>query len=185
MSTEDIEKVDPEEIFDEIREAALVHAAATNKFTTEFSFYGKSLDEWSNELAVPVPDKIDPDLMRQLYVKLANNIQVATHFYTVASTVSSSMTSGSRIKKADLVAAIVDQYEKGNATRPAATVIERMADSYMSDTQTMKIVAKIVKDFWRQKLDSLIEVRRCLEQIGISIHTEMKYVTPDAMPGYE
>jgi len=39
-----------------------------------------------------------------------------------------------------------------------------------------KIAAKIVKEFFRHRLDALIEVRKCLEQIGISLHVELKYI---------
>jgi len=168
--------VQPEQIMKEVLDAAAAHAAATQMFTQKFMFYGKPLSEWSDELAVPIAKGIQPEGMRDLYVKLANNIQVASHFHSVASTINSTLVGGGQIKHSDLVKAIVDSYLSKNATRPAASIIDEMAKSYMRDTTSTRVASKIVKDFWKQKLDALVEVRKCLEQVGISIHSEMKYL---------
>ena len=59
--------------------------------------------------------------------------------------------------------------------RPAAVVIERMAESYMSSTVSARVAAKIVKSFWKERWNTLLEVRKILEQIGMSLHVEMKW----------
>lgn len=169
--------VTPEQIMNEILAAAKTHAAATESFANRFMFYGKPLMEWSDELAVAIPDKPTPPELRSLYVKLANNIQIAGHFYSISSTINSTLVGGGQIKQADLITAIVAQYANTKGTkRPAAAVIEKMADSYMKSTTSTRVAAKLVKEFWRHRLDALTEVRKCLEQIGISMHTEMKYL---------
>lgn len=173
--------VTPESVMEEVLQAAETHAAATEQFAKKFVFYGKPLQQWSDELAVPVPNEVTPDTMRSLYVKLANNIQIASHFYSIASTINSTLVGGGQIKHADLVKALVDQFENRKAKRPAATVIEQMANSYMKSTTSTRVAAKLVKDFWRNRLDSLTEVRKCLEQIGISMHTEMKYLHEETL----
>ena len=66
-------------------------------------------------------------------------------------------------------------YGKRGAKRPAAVVIERMAESYMSSTVSARVAAKIVKSFWKERWNTLLEVRKILEQIGMSLHVEMKW----------
>lgn len=174
----EVSPVTPEHIIEELLEAAATHAAATEAFANKFMFYGKPLQQWSDELAVEVDKDKDltPENMRHLYVKLANNIQIASHFYSIASTINSTLVGGGQIKQADLVTAIVNQYAKTKARRPSGSVIEKMAESYMKSTTSTRVAAKLVKEFWRHRLDALTEVRKCLEQIGISMHTEMKYL---------
>jgi hypothetical protein len=177
-NTQPASPVTPEQIMDEILVAAKAHAAATESFASKFMFYGKPLLEWSDELAVAVPDKPTPEALRSLYVKLANNIQIAGHFYSISSTITSTLVGGGQIKHADLVTAIVGQYT-GNQKRPAAAVIEKMAESYMKSTTSTRVAAKLVKEFWRHRLDALTEVRKCLEQINMSLATELKYLSED------
>lgn len=174
---QEIIPVTPESILDDIIEGAEVHAAATQDFINKMQFYGKSLKQWAQEMQIVVKDDLKPDEMRQLYVKLANNLQIAAYFYSVASSINSAVVGGGAMKKSDLVKMIVANYEARNARRPAATVIEHMADSYMSGTVNTRVAAKIVKDFWRERRDALTEVRKIIEQIGISMHVEMKHLS--------
>jgi hypothetical protein len=175
-NTTEMKTVTPGQIMDDVLMAAEAHAAATESYVKKFVFYNKPLSQWSDELAVVVPSNPTPEQMRGLYVKLANNIQVASHFHSVASTINSTLVGGGQIKQSDLVKAIVDSYAKAKATRPAATIIEEMAKSYMRDTTSTRVAAKVVKDFWKNKVDTLTEVRKCMEQIGISLTAEMKYM---------
>ena len=181
------EQITSEDILQEIIDSATAHAAASDAFIENFMFFGKSLKDWSDQLAVPVPVantpledggiyKISPADLQELFGKLANNIQVASHFHTVANSISSALNSGGSVKKSDLVAAVVKRYEQSNAKRPAAKVIERMADSYLSNTVSPKVAAKIVKDFFKEKYDVLVEVRKCLEAISYSVNVEVKYL---------
>jgi hypothetical protein len=173
---QEINPVTPESILDEIVEGAAAHAVATQEFINQMQFYDKSLKEWAREMQIVVKDDLSPQEMRQLYVKLANNLQIASYFYSVASSINSAVVGGGGMKKADLVKMIVANYDVRNARRPAATVIEHMANSYMSGTVNTRVAARIVKDFWRERRDTLTEVRKIIEQIGISMHVEMKHL---------
>ena len=171
--------ITPEQVMNEIIQDAQAHAAATESFANRFMFYGKPLQQWSDELAVEVPHNATPEKMRGLYTKLANNMQVASHFHSVASTINSSLIGGGQMKTADLVAAIVNQYAKNKAKRPSGAVIERMAESYMKSTTSTRVAAKLVKDFWKQRVDTLIEVRKNLEQISIHMHVELRHLAKE------
>lgn len=164
-----------EEIIDEVISGAQAHSAATEMFMDNFNFYGKSLSQWLNEVAIDLPKEVHPDDLRNLYLDVARKIQRASNFYSIASSIHGGLVDGGQMRKADLVRKLVNNYSETGTKRPAAKIIERMADSYMNNTVHTKIAAKIVKDFWRERRDALIEMRKCLEQISISLHTEMKY----------
>ena len=168
--------VSPETIVDVVKEGAEIYSEITGAFVKDFVFYDKTLYEWATELMIEIPKKnLDEVRFRALLVDLANNIQVASNYHSVASSMAEAISGGNSIKKSDVVNAIVLNFAKRGAKRPAASVIERMAESYMSSTVSARVAAKIVKSFWRQRLDTLLEVRKILEQIGMSVHMEMKW----------
>lgn len=173
----DIEVPTTDDLIESVIEGCTAHSAITHHFTHNMEFFGKTLGQWSDELAVPIDSKqVDPTGLRQLLVMVANNIQIASHFHSVASSINSSLIGSGNLKRADLVSSIVELYAKRDGRRPAATTIERMADSYMRNTVSSRIAAKVVKDFWRQRLDTLIEVRKILEQISMTNSVELKYL---------
>lgn len=146
------------------------------EFAKQLEFFGKTLDEWSAQLSIFIPKDPPPPVLRALFVDLANKIQIASHHCSIASAINTAIENSSRMKKSDLVTTIATSYEKRNAKRPAGTVIERMADSYMRSAESTKAAARIVKDFWRLRMESLVEVRKILEQISILQSVEIKYM---------
>jgi len=72
---------------------------------------------------------------------------------------------------------LVTNYAAKGAKRPAASVIERMADSYLTNTVSAGMAAKIVKNFWKQRVDTLQDLRKIFEQIGLSLSVEMKFTS--------
>lgn len=167
--------VDTEAIIAEVIAGAEAHSAATRLFMSQFIFFDKSLDDWMNELAVVIPEQATPQILQTLYLDIARKHQRASNYYTIASSIHGGLTSGGEIKKNDLVSALVAGYTATNRKRPAADILQRMADSYMNSTANTKIAARIVKDFWRERRDTLVEIRKCLEQVSIGMATEMKY----------
>jgi hypothetical protein len=174
-----IYEVSAETIIDVVKEGSEIYSEITASFVQEFVFYDKTLYEWATELMIQIPKASDLDEVgfRALLINLANNIQIASNYHSVASSMADAITGGNSIKKSDVVNAIVMNFGKRGAKRPAAVVIERMAESYMSSTVSARVAAKIVKSFWKQRLDTLLEVRKILELIGMSLHVEMKWMS--------
>ena len=46
-----------------------------------------------------------------------------------------------------------------------------------ADLPAAEKAAKIVKNFWKQRLDTLLDLRKVFEQIGMSISVEMKFTS--------
>ena len=110
-------------------------------------------------------------------VCLAKNIQITSNYYSIASTMVDAIGGGNSMKRSDVINALVANYANRGAKRPAASVIEKMADSYLSSTVSAEKAAKIVKSFWKQRLDTLLDLRKVFEQIGMSISVEMKFTS--------
>ena len=171
-----LEAIDINDLMQEIVDGAQAHSAATETFVDNFVFYDRSLSQWLDEMAMrQPPENPGPHDMQVLYVDLAMKIQRASNYYTIANAIYGSLSNGSNIKKSDLVSALVQKFAESNAKRPAATIIEKMADSYMNGTVHTRIAAKIVKDFWKERRDTLIEMRKCFEQASISIAIDLKH----------
>ena len=167
----------PEEILDSLKQGAELYTAVTDAFVTEFIFYEKTLYEWVDFLSIKIPKTRDLDInsFRGLLVDLGTNIQIASNYYSVASTMVDAIGGGNNMKRSDIINMLVANYASRGAKRPAATVIERMADSYLTSTVSAEKAAKIVKSFWKQRLDTLLDLRKVFEQIGMSISVEMKF----------
>jgi len=172
-----LQKISSESILEVIQEGAQIYTEISSSFIQSFIFYEKTLYNWASELMIEIPDArdLDPMKFREVLIKLARNTQVANNYYSVSCSIGDAIAGGNSIRKSDVVNAIVNNYAKKGAKRPAATVIEQMADSYMSSTLSARVASKLVKNFWKQRIDMLLEVRKIMEQVGISLHVEMKW----------
>lgn len=168
-----------EDISNAIIEGAEIYSEITGSFMKEFVFYDKTLYQWATDLMIRIPNKnnLDANSFRGCLIELATNIQIASNYHSVAASMADGIAGGNSIKKSDVVSAIVDNFAKRGARRPAAAVIERMADSYMSSTVSANVAAKIVKNFWKQRLDTLTDIRKVMEQIGMSLNVETKWTS--------
>lgn len=174
-----INEITDNDILDSLKDGAELYTSITESFVTEFVFYEKTLYEWAKELNIEIPKTKHLDIVgfRGLLVQLANNIQVASNYYSVACSMFDAIGGGNNMRKSDIVNLIVSNYASKGAKRPAATVIERMADSYLASTVSAEKAAKIVKNFWKQRLDTLLDLRKVFEQIGLSLSVEMKFTS--------
>lgn len=169
--------IDAESILEVIDEGAAVYSEISLAFIQNFKFYDKTLYQWATDLMVPIPNAKDLDSVefRKILLQLARNVQIANNYYSTSCSIDDAIQGGNSVKKSDVVNAIVNNYAMKGAKRPAANLIEQMAESYMSSTLSAKTAAKLVKNFWKQRLEMLLEVRKILEQVGMSLHVEMKW----------
>lgn len=173
---ENITTVSSDTLITDITENSETHTFLTKNFLDNFVFYGKPLNQWGYDLQVQVPDNPSPTELRELFSAVANKTQIAGHYLSMASIINNSLVGGTKDKKAEIIKQIVEHYADIDGKRPAASIIENMANSYL-DTGSTIIASRIVKEFFKQKLDCLIEVRKSLEQINLSITSELKYMT--------
>ncbi|MAH45921.1 hypothetical protein CMI37_08820 [Candidatus Pacearchaeota archaeon] len=178
-ATLNIPKTSAEDIIDSLKEGAELYTQITEAFVKEFVFYEKTLYEWATDLMIELPNNNDLTIrdFRVLLLELSANLQVASNYHSVACSMAETIGGGNSIKKNDIVRLIVSNYAEKGAKRPAASVIEKMADSYLINTVSAERAAKIVKIFWRQRLDTLLDLRKVFEQIGLSLSVEMKFTS--------
>jgi hypothetical protein len=175
-NSEEQKVITSSDIMDSIIEGSQLYTEATENFIKEFVFYDKTLYDWASDLMVDIPmsKDLDPEKYRDILLTLAQNIQIASNYFSVASSMVDAISGGSDVKKSSLINEIVNNYARKGAKRPAATVIDQMADSYLNNGVSASIAAKIVINFWKQRLDTLLDIRKVFEQIGMSLHVELK-----------
>lgn len=139
-------------------------------------FYEKTLADWIDHLAIEVPRDANLEDIRSLYVKVARQMQQVSYFLSLCSTYNTTLSAQSDMSRAKFITNLVNSYSDKNARRPAAAVLEQMADKSLEDTNFQLAISKTLRDFWKERRDTLVEVRKCLEQIMMTHLAEMKYL---------
>ncbi len=163
-------------LVDELVNALEAHTAVHEKLMDGFVFHEKSLAEWSEHFDLDIPDPMTPEQFRTACAKLARRIQKASYFYTECNSTLAAITSGGDNTKAKLITETVDAYAAKDAKRPAAAVLDQLATARMNNIINHALGARILRDYWRDRRDALIEIRKSLEAIGMSHNTELKYL---------
>jgi hypothetical protein len=168
-----------QDLIEDLKIGAEVYTTVTEDFISSFTFYEKTLYDWALHLSIDIPSTKNLEIsnFRGLLIILAKNLQIASNYYSVACSMVDAIGGGNSMKKNDIISMLVSNYAARGAKRPAATVIEKMADSYLSNTVSAERAAKIVKSFWKQRVDTLLELRKVFELIGLSLSVEMKFTS--------
>jgi len=159
----EIEDISTEEILDPLKNGAELYSSLTENFISEFVFYDKTLYEWATDLMIKIPSNKDLDLIsfRSCLLKLSKNIQIASNYYSLASSMVDAIGGGNSIKKSDLINAIVNNYQVKGAKRPAASVIESMAESYLSNRNVSLSSLKLISLYLIVLINSLFLFFNC------------------------
>lgn len=171
--SENIPKVTPETLVEDILAGAERHNLLTKAIVERHVFLNKTLLEWSKHLSVHIPPNCSPEQLNEIFISFLNKLQTCNALYTRAQASLTAIEQGSDARRSDIISALVDRYEERQAKRPAAAVLNQMADSYL-DIATTRTAAKIIRDFFKDQRDTLIECRKIFEQMNFTMHLEAK-----------
>lgn len=172
----EITTVSSAELIEQLASKALENNLLAANFMDAYTFCGKSLAEWNELFYIELPKDhkvITPQEMVNLHLKIATYLQRCNFLYAAASSTNSSLDAASSIKKSEIVNALVSLYEARGAKRPGAPVLNHMAE-HLIDSAYSRAGSQIVKNFFRDQKDTLLELRKSLEQISIMMHLEQR-----------
>lgn len=172
---EELHSITPEELLEKILPGFDAYEPLAGLFMERIKFYDRTLTEWIDHLAIDVRKDCTPEELRSYFIQVARNLQQVSYFYSVCSAYNGTLASKADGEKSNILAKIVYNYADKNAKRPAATVLDSLADTYLNDVNVQLVISKVLKEFWKERRDALVEVRKCLEYVSMSQHMEMKY----------
>lgn len=140
-------------------------------------FHEKSLKDWSDVLDVDLSHKEDITSMdiKQKFAEIGTKLQVISYYLSLCSSFNIIIATKIESGKSNLVTELVKDYEDRNAKRPAATVLSHLAEAKYEDSNTQILISRVLKEFWKERRDTLIEIRKCLEHIALAQNMELKY----------
>lgn len=148
----------------------------TQKLIENLSFYGKTLKQWEDELVVIIVDEdLNYDRIQKITLELIKKIQIASHFYTISNTAHVINQTGISIKKSDLITSLISYYHINGTKVPPSSLMDKIAENYIRKLTNIETLSKVVRDFWKHKVETLDKVKSLVSSLGISMVSEMKY----------
>ena len=130
---ENIKAIVPDELIDDLIPGFERYEVLSDTLMSKVTFYERSLSQWIDHLAIDIPANVTPEDLRNLFVRVAKNLQQASYFYSVCSTFNTTLASKADEGKAGVVTLLVNDYAEKNARRPAAQVLNQLAETYVTD----------------------------------------------------
>lgn len=170
-----IEDVQVKDLFNNLPDSVNLFNQLSDTVIESFEYYGATLAEWADRMQVVIPKEIDLMIIRDLLIQVGNKLQAASVYYSLCSSYNSFLSSSLDDAKNHVINDLVADYLTRNAKRPAVGVLNNIADSKFAQPLTQVLISRILKDFWKERRDMLIETRKILEQLNLSQTMELKY----------
>lgn len=148
--------------------------SAAESLLNDLEFHGHSLSDWSVKLTLQIGNPEDFSDLKELQIELAKKIQMATYYYSISSTVFNVLDSSTHAEKGAVTQAILDEFRERGEHRPTQASMDAIVRGRLQSINNQKLSASIVKNFFKQRLDTLIEIRKILESLSISMSMERK-----------
>lgn len=169
----------PEELLADLPAESSKISAITVGLSKTLQFQGKSLFEWRNELRVEIPQEFNYDNYKIFITSLATNIQRSSGLYNFANSLYSIMTKSSKMKHQELQGILLERYlaNKDGGRVPSQAKLQELANNPLQDTISMIATLKVVRDFFQEQRDNLVELRKTTEPLGYILNIEYKMET--------
>lgn len=161
-----------EELMKSVRDGKLVATVFADALEKQYLIHGKSMKYWRDYFKIRIPE--DPDIAqcKSLAAKLMNLQHEASFYHSAAELHHDALLSGHETEYINEFNKLTAEYkEKGNSL-PNQKTLDTMASGGVVDLKGAIYNAKMIKNFWKRILGSLIETRKQLEIISESNKTQ-------------
>lgn len=140
-----------------------------------YQFDGFTLSEWDDKLFCPIPKSPSSDDMRAIFGKIGEAVQLTTGYYSICNSVYDFLVFIQKNSFDKKITQIVDDYKNKNAKRPARQIIESLALESLEDVNLQVQIFKVLRNYWKDKKEAMVELRKNAEQIQMATALELKY----------
>ncbi len=143
----------------------------------ELLISGQTIDHWSKKFRITVPtDNLTPAICRDLDMQIMELHQDATFFYAAAQAKAQWLKRGSESTFNDKLFTIVQEHKAKGGRVPGQDTLKALASVGNDEYDSASSLADIEVKFWRSILEHLAQCRRLVENAGLAMSTELKYL---------
>ena len=159
-----------------IEEQSIRTDASANGLIKSVLFYRKSLYVWRKELQIILPKPEDLNLAgyKQLLMSTTVSIQKASALYSTANSLYNLLSETAKAKRAELSDILIEEHLSGNGKVMSKAKLDDLTSRPLRGITDIISISRVIRDFFKEERDTLIEVRKLLEQLGYVLHTERK-----------
>jgi hypothetical protein len=153
------------------------YSSFSARIQESLKIYGKTIDEWWKHFGIRIEvDNLNPEICKQLLIKISNLYQEASYYYSLANSSSSALENSQASNHTEQYAKVISSFRDKEEKIPAAATIEQLVKAKQNEVYSAIATSKIVKDFFKTVLDSLNTVRKIVDTATINSGIEAKLV---------
>lgn len=165
-----------EKLFERIIKGKEVHEQFEDYFKRTVTISGQTIDHWNEHFFVRVPQDITLQQAQQLAAQLMGLMHEASFYFSVAQAKVSLMKRGANSNYLAKFASLVEEHKGRGGRLPSAQTLETLAKIDGDAAESAYTIADVELKFWKEKLSILESSRKLLENVTMSISTELKYL---------
>jgi hypothetical protein len=176
MTTPDA-KAKAEALLETLLKGKQIHDLFTFNMRTHLKITGLSIDELEQKFKISIQtDNLTPEICKMYDVQLMRLNQEASFYYAVANAKAQMLKRAGKSKYRDTFYALVQEYKTADKKLPANATLEALAKVENDDYESVEAIAEIEKDFWKDILQHLSDMRKLIENSTFNSSIEAKYL---------
>lgn len=166
-----------DELYSSTQSGEEIHSSFSARVQKNLEIYNKTIDEWWQHFGIRIEtDNLNPEICKQLLIKISNLYSEASYYYSLANSSSSALESSQATNHTEQYAKVISSFRDKNEKLPAAATIEQLVKAEQNEVYSAIATSKIVKDFFKTILDSLNTIRKIIDTATINNGIEAKLV---------
>ena len=163
-------------LYDDAEKSVLLFDVYRMRLQQQELISGKTIREWKEYFHIEIPESPDPEICKQLDMRLADLHQDATFYLSLAQLCKDKATLSSSTKFEERYKSICDEFRgEGYSTKlPAAGTIEALVNAELVDINSIVQIADRETKFWKNIKEHLDMIRRLINDATMNNGIQVK-----------